>query len=239
MSGYPIQTTKGQLLFLQHMVLSVVPGGLVCTVIDDGALNNNDAAATRRWIGDNARIKSVVSLPAVTFKPNKISVKSSVLLLERFDLKNEDPEEGYSITFVELKSLGFHASGELIRNFDFDKLRREFGRLMAEPLTEAVTGEHFRAFPVSSHEIAGDSGFRLDCKFWDAEVRDRIKEMRERGGRTLGELNTITTDRGVSPKATSYVDAEDGYAMVIKAGSSITPFGQVIDSGDYLEKYKF
>ncbi|MFD8104244.1 N-6 DNA methylase [Nocardia fluminea] len=239
LSGYPVQTTKGQLLFLQHMVRSVVPRGLVCTVIDDGALNNNDASATRRWIGDNARIKSVVSLPAVTFKPNKISVKSSVLLLERFDLEQEDPEEEYSITFVELKSLGFHSSGELIRNFEFDKLRREFGQLMAEPPTKTVVSEHFRAFPVSILEVASDNGFRLDCKFWDAEVRHRIKEIRERGGQTLGELNTIATDRGVSPKAISYVDGDDGYAMVIKAGSSITPFGQVIDSGDWLEKATF
>ncbi|MDV6262548.1 N-6 DNA methylase [Rhodococcoides yunnanense] len=239
LAKYPVKTTKGQNLFLQHMVLSVLPGGHVCTVIDDGALNNNDAAETRRWLFDNARIKTIVSLPAVTFKPNKITVKSSVLLLERFDTEREDPDEEYDVTYVSLETLGFHPSGELIRNFDVEGLRADFRDLLDNPPTGHVTKAHFRAFTLSSKEIDADGTTRMDYKYWDAAVREHIEEIAQKGGKTIAELNTVVTERGVSPKAVSYVDQEDGYAMVVKAGSSVTSYGEVVDSGDWIEKMTY
>ncbi|MCV7259194.1 N-6 DNA methylase [Mycobacterium shimoidei] len=236
LAEYPVRTTRGQLLFLQHMVLSAVPGGTICTVIDDGALNNDNAAETRRWILENARVKAVISLPAVTFKPNKITVKSSVLLLERFDLKTQDPEEEYYLTYASLDTLGFHPSGESIRNFDFDQLRSDVRDLIEKPPTDPIQGDNWRAFTVSSHEIAEDPTVRLDFKYWDPPIRERIREIIDTGGATIGKLNTIDTERGYSPNAGLYVDAVDGYAMVIKAGSSVTPYGEVVDSGDWIEK---
>lgn len=238
LAQYEVRTTKGQLLFLQHMVRSVVPHGQVCTVIDDGALNNTDAVDTRKWLMQRARVKAVVSLPAVTFKPNKITVKSSVLLLERFDTDQEDPEDEYHITYISLDTLGFHPSGELIRNFDFAGLATELRGLLADPPTTHTLGTYCRAFPLSSHAVASDPTARLDYKYWDAAVRDRIDEVIARGGKTIGELNTIDTQRGVSPKTDNYVDPADGYAMVIKAGS-VTPFGAILDSVDWIEKSEY
>src|SRR5207302_9953451 len=116
LAKYPISTTKGQLLFLQKMIKSIKPGGYICTVIDDGVLNNDNAAPVRKWLMDHVQIRAITSLPAVTFKPNKITVKSSVLLLRRFDEKFEDPDSEYSINFITLNSLRYHASGELNSN---------------------------------------------------------------------------------------------------------------------------
>ncbi|MCK8647089.1 N-6 DNA methylase [Mycobacterium colombiense] len=238
LAEYPVRTTKGQLLFLQHMVLSVLPGGTVCTVIDEGALNTDLAADTRRWIAENARVKAVVSLPAVTFKPNKITVKSSVLMLERYTA-DEDPEEQYDVTYVSLDTLGYQPSGDPIRGFDFDELRQEFAEVITNPPGEPMTGKHLRAFTVSSHEIVEDPTCRLDLKYWDPAIRERIVEIVDAGGSTVDKLNTIPTERGASPRAELYVDAADGYAMVIKAGSSITTFGEVVDSGDWIEKVTY
>lgn len=239
LAKYPVYSTKGQLLFLQRMVLATKPGGLICTVIDEGALNTDSAADTRRWLLEHVRVRGVVSLPPVTFKPNKITVKSSVLFLERFNLEEEDPEEEYQVTFATLGTLGFHPSGELIRNFDFAGLRQEVRQLFQGPLTQPASGAHWRAFPVSSHNIAEDSSVRLDYKYWDASVRDQIGDLVRSGGSSIGELNTIGTERGASPKAVLYVDSTDGYAMVVKAGSSVTPYGDVVDSGDWIEKAVF
>lgn len=233
---FPVHTTKGQLLFLQRMVLAAKPGGLVCTVIDDGALNTDTAASVRSWLMENARILAVLSLPAVTFKPNKITVKSSVLLLQPFDLTTEDPMSEYDITYIALDTLGFHPSGELIRNFDGLQLRQDFRQLMVNPPARRIAGGNWRAFPVSSRAVAKDGTTRLDFKYWDADVLGRISELLGDGAKPLKELNTVPTRRGKSPSAALYVDKRDGYAMVVKAGSSVTPFGNVVDSGDWIEK---
>lgn len=55
---------------------------------------------------------------------------------------------------------------------------------------------------------------------------------------TIKSLNLINTSRGISPNSDCYVDEKDGYALVIKAGSSISRFGElIIDSNsDWIEK---
>lgn len=47
----------------------------------------------------------------------------------------------------------------------------------------------------------------------------------------------IPTSRGKSPSADSYVDEQDGYALVIKAGSNISKLGKIITTdSDWIEK---
>jgi type I restriction enzyme M protein len=236
LAEYPVKTTKGQLLFLQKMVKATVVGGFICTVIDDGALNTDMAAETRKWILENVRVRAVVSLPPETFKPNKISVKSSVLLLERFDPAQEDDEAEYQIPFMSLKSLGFNSSGEILRGFDFSKLKDEIGTFFRTRPTGENSGYNWTSFTISSHDILGDRRNRLDVKYWDTEVQKRVDQIAAQGGKTIAELNGIETLRGKSPAAALYVDANDGYAMVLKAGSSVSPTGAILDNGDWVEK---
>lgn len=59
------------------------------------------------------------------------------------------------------------------------------------------------------------------------------------GAASIKALNTIDTRRGSSPKAETYVGYSDGYAAVIKAGTSITRYGTVVPSEDYIEKDVF
>jgi type I restriction enzyme M protein len=80
-SQFPVGGAKGQILFLQKMIQTVKPGGEIATVIDEGLLNTEQAAALRSYIMENTVIRGVVRLPDVTFKPNKINVRSSVLHL--------------------------------------------------------------------------------------------------------------------------------------------------------------
>ena len=68
-------------------------------------------------------------------------------------------------------------------------------------------------------------------------MQEQIKALRKEGNQTIQELNLITTSRGKSPTADSYVDMTDGYAIVIKAGSNISKFGTLnIDDADWIEK---
>ena len=238
LSGYDVRTAKGQLLFLQRMVQATKPGGRICTVIDEGVLNNeNDAAVmVRRMLLTHCWLEAVIRLPEETFKANKINLLSSVLLLKRRDDVDENLADNYPVAFCDLLSLG------AIRGFNFRKLMAEFESGMVgshkQPKRE---GTGWRAFDVPSKDVFSEPTHRLDLKFWEPGVRERIQELAKAGAPTIEALNTIETERGKSPPAELYVDANDGHALVVKAGTSISKLGQFVveDDADWIEKAVF
>lgn len=235
---YPVAGGRGQHLFLQRMVLATKPGGLICTVIDEGLLNTDTGEPLRGWVMRHARLVAVLRLPEVTFKPNKINVRSSVLLLERRDDVDTDLLDSYDVTFGELDSLGYHGDGEPIRGFDFPAVRESLAEgLLDQSKGADRCGHHWRAFDVPATDIAADGTKRWDLKYWDPDVRRRTEELLAAGGVTLATLNLIPTKRGRSPAAAQYVDEPEGYAVVVKAGSSITRFGKIdLTGADWIEK---
>lgn len=184
----------------------------------------------------NTRIVAVVELPEVTFKPNKINVKSSILYMKRRQSVDHDLEQKYPIKFIQISSLGYAGSGDRLRGFDEDTLMAEIGGCLAG---EAKGGEYWRSFEVDSTTITIDPTFRLDLKYWDAATRDGIANLKKAGARTLGESVTAPIRRGKSPPAETYVDENDGYALVVKAGTNVSKFGEVLRLGDFIEKNQF
>lgn len=238
---YPIAGGKGQHLFLQRMVLAAKPGGLICTVIDEGLLNTDTGVELRRWVMQHAELLAVVQLPDVTFKPNKITVRSSILMLR----KREDPDIDLlatnAVTFAQVHSLGYHGTGELIRGFDFLKVRESLSAALFDVSQGDVrSGVEWEAFDVSSDLITSDATMRWDRKYWQPEVRASVGVLLKEGGLSLRDINTMVTRRGRSPQAATYVDEPEGFAVVVKAGSSITRFGEVtLDGADWIEKQVF
>ena len=136
---FPITTKKGQLLFLQKIVQSVIPGaGEICTVIDEGVLNTDTSASLRSWLLQQCDIRAVVRLPEVTFKPNKINVRSSILYMMRREQPDVDFETSYKVQFIDVKSLGYQGSGDSIRGFDEAALIREIEDFLASSEAENV-----------------------------------------------------------------------------------------------------
>lgn len=237
---YPIATTRSQILFLQKMVLGTSPGGDICTVIDDGVLNTESSSAIRRWLLQECELVTVVRLPDETFKPNKITVRASVLHFRRREVSDTGLALDYKVTMCNLKSLGYHGSGEGIRGFDFDRLRLEFGERALVPSRGWRSGYNWEAFEVQAQDIIAAPGLRLDYKYWEPSVRARIDALVTSGrGLAISKLNTIKTARGKSPPADRYVDELDGYALVIKSGSNISRYGEVLFDGDFIEKNLF
>lgn len=236
LSRFPLPNGRGQHLFLQRMVFGVKPGGYICTVIDEGVLNTDSAADLRRWLLQQCELVAVVRLPDETFKPNKINVRASVLLMRRREHPDVDLEQAYPVTFCDLESLGYHGSGEVIRGFDFDRLRDGFENSVLDA-GEPRSGEHWSAFDVDASLLAADQTCRMDFKYWEQDTRDQIEAMVTAGCPTIKDLNTIATARGKSPASETYVDEPDGFALIVKAGSNITKFGQLTREGaDYVEK---
>ena len=214
---FQISTTKGQYLFMQKMIDCTVPGGEICTVIDEGVLNTSKGWELRRYILANCIIKAVINLPPETFKPNKINVKSSVLYLEKREIIDVDLEDNYKVTFCALDSLGYIGSGDKIRGFDniifLDEIRK---KVLNHELGEERTGYHWKAYDIWSNEIAYDKGFRLDYKYWEPQFRKKFKQLEGTGCLSIKNLNTIETARGISPSSEYYVDEKDGLEEIVK-----------------------
>lgn len=235
---YEVASTKGQHLFLDRIFRGTEPGGVVCTVIDDGVLNTDSAKAIRDLLLRHCDLEVVVSLPDETFKPNKINVRASVLLLRKKDAPQADPYQSLPVRFVRLESLGYDGSGELIRGFDFSRLRNDFATLIVDRAAPgAMNGQHWSSFDVSIEDIVSDQTRRMDLKYWHPATREKMDAMKTAGAHVLKSLNKVKTQRGRSPAAESYVDEADGYAVVVKAGSNISNKGAVeIQGADYIEK---
>ena len=164
---YPLRLSKGQQLFLQKMVLSTKAGGDICTVIDDGLLNTASSRELRNWLFQHTKVRTVVRLPEDTFKPNKINVRSSVVLLTKREKADIDLDDEYDVKFVDLHSLGYYGSGETIRGFDLDGMLAEIEReAIGSSCHELRIGQNWSAFDVSTNTIKTDSTYRLDLKYW-------------------------------------------------------------------------
>lgn len=236
---FDIRNGKGQHLFLQKMVLSLKPGqGEFCTVIDEGVLNNENAAPLRKWLMQQCYLKGVFSLPNETFKPNKINVRSSLLYFERRDSPDLDYEDSYKVTVCRIDSLGYYGSGEKIRGFKLNDFLQEIASdVLDQERSDHRTGYSWEAFDINAAEIISDPTCRFDFKYWNADTRTKIEEIHNRYQKRISDLNLVTTSRGKSPLAENYVDADEGYAIVIKSGSNISKQGAIIFEGaDWIEK---
>lgn len=178
-------------------------------------------------------------MPPETFKPNKINVKSSVLYLEKRETTDVELEDNYKVTFCALDSLGYMGSGDKIRGFDniifLDEIRK---KVLNHELGEEREGYHWKAYDIWSSKIANDKGFRLDYKYWNPQFRKKFEQLENTGCLSLKSLNTIETVRGISPSSEYYVDEKDGFALVVKAGSNISRFGEILitPDSDWIEK---
>lgn len=238
MQQFDVSSSKGQYLFIQKMIQCCVSGGEICTVIDEGVLNTDSGSNLRKYILQHCKIICVVNLPNETFKPNKINVKSSLLYLEKRVTPDVDFEDNYKVTICQFDSLGYQGSGDKIRGFDKEKFIKEIEQnVLNHSLGKQRSGYNWKAFDIDVSEIYTDTTYRFDYKYWDIETRKQIKKLADLKNPTIKELNLIPTSRGKSPSADSYVDEQDGYAIVIKAGSNISKLGKIITTdSDWIEK---
>jgi len=238
---FPVKGAKGQILFLQKMVQAAKPGGDICTVIDEGLLNTEQAATLRAFIMEHTTIKGVVRLPDATFKPNKINVRSSVLHLVKRSAANPDLDDDYPVLFLDMLTLGYHGSGELVRNLNFravlDEVAGEYHGSGRCEIGASANGALWRWFTRSSLELADDTTRRFDLKYWDPALTERLAKLVKDGAKTIKELNQVKTKRGKSPTSALYVDEADGHALVIKAGTNVSKQGTIVAvDADYIEK---
>jgi type I restriction enzyme M protein len=236
---YDVPSTRGQSLFIQLMIRSAHPDSLIVTVIDEGVLNTASYTSLRRHILETCRIEAVLELPDETFKPNKINVKSSVLVLRTRHEPDADLADNYPVPFIAIDSLGYEGSGDEIRGFNLSHLISEVIGIESSKLKDdrLASGYNWSAFVIPSKTIAADRSYRIDLRFWHPTIRTLVNCLKNAPDvKTIKELNTIETERGKSPPVAEYVSLQEGYALVVKSGSNISKTGELIVDGDYIEQ---
>jgi type I restriction enzyme M protein len=239
---YEIHTTKGQSLFVQKMMLSVHKNSRIVTVIDEGVLNTSSHYDLRSLILKDCKVDFILSLPDETFKPNKINVKAGVMVLIKREQTDEDLKEEYPIAFIKIQSLGYDSSGQEIKGFDLNLLINEISSINSNELPDKyiVEGYNWYGFKVNSFDIIKERNRRLDIRYWHPETINKIVRLKEMKGHSyLKELNIIKTKRGTSPPSSEYVSEQEGYALVVKAGSNISKYGNLLTDGDFIEEAFF
>ena len=218
---FPSRATKAQALFLQKMALITKPGGRICTVIDEGMLNTATFASIRRYLLTECFIDAVIRLPDVTFQPNRINVRSSVLLMTRKPDKDADQE--HPIRMIELHKLGYGPSGEEDLGASIEEIISVVGSRWTDmeniPLSLADTGGVFRSYPLPPTEVLSLDDTRLDCKYYDPDTLALLEGLRGSGARTLQSLVLGPVHRGKSPAKAEYNVDLDSNIRVVKAGN--------------------
>jgi len=153
-------------------------------------------------------------------------------------------EDEYPVIFVNINSLGYDGSGDEIRNFKVAQLISEILISEIESIDvdkysydETIIGYNWEGFIANSTRITQDENCRFDYKLWELRTIKTIAAIQKRANhKSILELNLIETKRGNSPSASDYVSQEEGFALVVKAGSSISKTGMLLTNGDYIEE---
>ena len=142
LASYSVGTARGPLLFLQRMLREVKPGGLICTVIDEGMLNTETAqSVVRRSVLKHAYLRAVIRLPPETFHPEQRSTITLRAAAAGTSLRRRSQISAsrYPVRFIDLRSLGYDGSGLALRGFDFEKVKREIERWMRSARPRAAS----------------------------------------------------------------------------------------------------
>ena len=108
------------------MIRKIKPGGLICTVVDEGVLNTSTYTDLRKYIFKKCFVLGVFSLPVTTFKPHYSGVKTSVLLLSR--KKNELVKQNFPIFGYDLQHIGYDNTGRMTNRDDIPATLEEWNR---------------------------------------------------------------------------------------------------------------
>lgn len=218
---YDLRITKTQGLFLQKMIRISKPQARIVTVIDEGVLNTAAMARVRKYVIERCHVDAVVSLPEVTFKPNRINVKASLLLLTK--KRDEDEVQDYPLRMIEMQRMGYTATGEedtVISVEDIIAVINARWQDMARlELTLDDTGGIFRSYPLRLNDVVAKEEARLDFKYYNPETLTFIAELKRLGAVEMRAVVDEPIRRGKSPNKAEYNVDESSDIIVVKAGN--------------------
>ncbi len=86
-------------------------------VLPDSILTNRGTEYVREWLHAVAKVRAIVSLPIETFSPFGANIKTSILLIRKWD-RGEPHATSYPVCLVRVDSVGYDANGRRNANSD-------------------------------------------------------------------------------------------------------------------------
>lgn len=118
----PKNSQDSEVLFIEHYLRVLKPGGKLLIVLPDGVLSNATAKPVRDYIRENALIKAVISLPSETFASTGTTIPTNVVYLQK---KKPGDVQG-DIFMARADYVGRRANGEPLKENDLPFILEKF-----------------------------------------------------------------------------------------------------------------
>ncbi len=118
----PRNSQDSEVLFIEHYLRVLKPGGKLLIVLPDGVLSNATAKPVRDYIRENALIKAVISLPSETFASTGTSIPTNVVYLQ----KKKPGDVQSDIFMARADYVGRRGNGEPLKENDLPFILEKF-----------------------------------------------------------------------------------------------------------------
>ncbi len=118
----PKKSQDSEVLFIEHYLRILKPGGKLLIVLPDGVLSNATAKPVRDYIREHSIIKAVISLPKETFASTGTSIPTNVVYLQ----KKQPGDDQKDIFMARADYVGRRANGEPLKEDDLPFILKKF-----------------------------------------------------------------------------------------------------------------
>lgn len=118
----PKNSQDSEVLFIEHYLRVLKPGGKLLIVLPDGVLSNATAKPVRDFMREHAIIKAVISLPSETFASTGTSIPTNVVYLQK---KRPGDVQG-DIFMARADYVGRRANGDPLKENDLPFILEKF-----------------------------------------------------------------------------------------------------------------
>ena len=132
----PKNSQDSEVLFIEHYLRVLKPGGKLLIVLPDGVLSNATAKSVRDYMREHAIIKAVISLPSETFASTGTSIPTNVVYLQK---KRPGDVQG-DIFMARADYVGRRANGDPLKENDLPYILEKFREWQAGTLELSEEG---------------------------------------------------------------------------------------------------
>ena len=120
-----------EIIGLERCVQLLRPGGKMGIVIPDGMVANRNTGFVRDWLTKHLKVRAIVSLPIETFVPFGASIKTSVLIMRKWEA-GESKANDYPVFLARVDNVGYDATGRPRNYSDLAETGKAFDRFINE-----------------------------------------------------------------------------------------------------------
>ncbi len=124
-------TVPLEILGMERCLQLLRPGGRLGIVLPDGIAANKNTSQIREWLSDQGKLRAVISLPIETFVPFGASIKTSILVVRKWE-PGENRNSNYPVFLGRVDCVGYDSTGKARNVSDLPDVAKEFEKFISE-----------------------------------------------------------------------------------------------------------